>query len=205
MKKLSSIICCAAVAALAALPACAEDISGKLGVTGRLGFTVPADSEFTDIFPHATIDTDTGFTGGGGVLFGLNRSLAAEVEITHTDFDGSISGSKLGNSETTDIAFGLQYRFYEQLPHLVPYAGVGFDILLNDFTFADSFKGDVDTVVGLHAKAGADYFLSKRLAVTGELKGLVAGDADLKDSGFKVGKFDPSGVTTTVGIRYFFN
>ncbi len=205
MKKLCSIVCLAAVAALLAAPASAENISGKLGLTGRLGFMIPADSEYTDASPHATIDTDTGFTGGGGVIFGLNRSVAAEVDITHTDFDGSIGGSRLGNFETLDLAFGLQYRFYEQIPHLVPFAGVGFDVLLNDFTFADGYRADVDTVVGLHAKAGADYFLTKRLALTGEVKGLVAGDADINDAGAKVGNYDPMGVSTTFGIRYFFN
>jgi len=205
MKKLCSIVCLAAVAALVAGPASAENITGKLGVTGRLGFTVPADSEATDVTPHETIDTDTGFTGGGGVIFGLNRSVAAEVDITHTDFDGFIGGIRQGNFETTDIAFGLQYRFYEQIPHLVPYTGVGFDILLNDFTFFDGFRADVDTVVGLHAKAGADYFLTNRLALTGEVKGMIAGDADIRDSGVKVGNYDPMGITTTFGVRYFFN
>lgn len=205
MKKLCSIICLTAVAALLAGPASAEDITGKLGVTGRLGFTVPADSEDTTTPVRTTIDTDTGFTGGGGVIFGLNRSVAAEVDITHTDFDGSIGGSRVGNFETLDIAFGLQYRFYEQIPHLVPYAGAGFDILLNDFTNYAGVKADVDTVVGLNAKVGADYFLTRRLALTGEVKGLVAGDADIKDSLGKVGNYDPMGITTTFGVRYFFN
>lgn len=204
MKKLGSIACLAAVAALLAGPASAEDITGKLGLTGRLGFTVPADSEATDVTPHETIDTDTGFTGGGGVLFGLNRSVAAEVDITHTDFDGHLAGIKQGNFETVDIAFGLQYRFFEQIPHLVPFAGVGFDILLNDFTFVDGFRADVDTVVGLHAKAGADYFVTKQLALTGEVKGLIAGDADITSNGVKIGNYDPMGITTTVGVRYFF-
>jgi outer membrane protein len=204
MNKLCGIICLAAVAALSA-PAFAEDITGKLGVTGRLGFTVPADSEATDVSPHETIDTDTGFTGGGGVIFGLNRSVAAEIDITHTDFDGHLGGIRQGNFETTDFSFGLQYRFYEQIPHLVPYTGVGFNILLNDFTFFDGVKADVDTVLGLHAKAGVDYFVTRRLALTGEVKGLIAGDADIKDAGVKIGNYDPMGITTTFGVRYFFN
>jgi hypothetical protein len=37
------------------------------------------------------------------------------------------------------------------------------------------------------------------------VKGLIASDADIKDAGVKIGNYDPMGITTTFGVRYFFN
>ena len=51
-----------------------------------------------------------------------------------------------------------------------------------------------------------DYFVLKQLAVTGQLKGVLAPDADVRDyRGVKVGNFDPSSLSVTFGVRYFFN
>ena len=52
---------------------------------------------------------------------------------------------------------------------------------------------------------GADYFVIKQLALTGEAKILLAPDADLRVGGTKVGNFDPSSFSMTFGVRYFFN
>jgi outer membrane protein len=205
MKKVCGLICFVAVAALMASTACAENIGGKLGVTGRLGFLVPADSEATSPAPTANIDTDTAFVGGGGVIYGITKNIAAELDITHTDFDGRIGGVGVGNFETNNISIGAQYRFDEPIPHLTPYAGAGLDILVNNFTFADGVKADVDTVVGVHVAGGVDYFLMKQLALTGEMKALLAPDADIRDGGVKVGNFDPMSISMTFGVRYFFN
>ena len=60
----------------------------------------------------------------------------------------------LGEFDITNISFGVQYRF-SNLPakQLVPYAGGGFDVLLNEVSV-----GSVDDVVGVHAAIGVDYF-----------------------------------------------
>ena len=205
MKRWYVMIGLVASMALMAGTACAENIAGKLGVTGRIGFLVPADSEFTAPSPTVNADTDTGFVGGGGFIYGINRNLAAELDITHTDFDGSVGGVRAGNFATNNISLGLQYRFKEPTPHLTPYAGAGLDILLNNFTFDDGVKADVDTVVGVHLAGGADYFVMKQLALTAEAKGVLAPDADIRVSGDKVGNYDPMSFSMTFGVRYFFN
>ena len=84
--------------------------------------------------------------------------------------------------------------------NLVPYVGAGLDILFSDFNNAD-----VDTVAGVHVSGGVDYFIMKQLAVTAELKGVVAPESDIKYGGEKIGNYDPMSLSMTFGVRYFFN
>ncbi len=60
MKKICTI-CCLAISLVAASSAMAADsIQGRLGVTGRIGFLVPSDSEAFN-FPTTKLETDVGF------------------------------------------------------------------------------------------------------------------------------------------------
>ncbi|GFE62833.1 outer membrane beta-barrel protein [Geobacter sp. AOG2] len=176
-----------------------ESIKDRFGITGEIGFLVPADSDAVGTgFVIGRGHTDTGFVGGGGLIYGILNNYAAEFEVTHTGF-GTDAGTDF---DTTNISLGAQYR-YLNLPvkKLVPYAGFGLDILVNGAN-----NGlDVDTVAGVHVKAGADYFLLRQLALTSEIKGVIAPNADIKAGGAKVGEFDPDSFSMTFGVRYFFN
>ena len=207
MKKIAICACFALIVSMAS-NALADSIQDRFGVTGRIGFLIPADSEFTDSPRFRKSDTDTGVVGGGGFIYGIDKNWAAELDITHTEFrahDGF--GFEESDFATTNISLGAQYRFVNlPVKKLVPYAGAGLDILFNDFSPVDGSGGDVDTVVGLHASGGVDYFVLKQLALTGQLKGVLAPDADVRDfRGVKVGNFDPSSLSLTFGVRYFFN
>jgi outer membrane protein len=188
--------------------ALADSIQGRFGVTGRLGFILPAGSEFTDSSRSRKADTDAGFIGGGGFIYGIDKNWAAELDITHSAFRAHDSlGLEESDFGSTNISMGAQYRFLNlPVKYLVPYAGAGLDILFNDFSPTNGSSGAVDTVVGVHASGGVDYFVLRQLALTGQLKGVLAPDADIRDSrGVKVGNFDPSSLSVTFGVRYFFN
>ena len=204
MKRFCFMLGFAAVVILSAGSAFADNIAGRFGVTGRLGFLIPADSETTFPPPTLSIGTDVGFVGGGGFIYGINRDIAAELEVTHTGFDGSIGGIRQGNFETNNISLGVQYRFKEPIARLTPFAGGGLNILLNNFTFDDGVKTDVDTVAGVHLTGGVDYFVVKELALTSALKAVLAPDADISVNGRKIGNFDPMSLSMTFGVRYFF-
>lgn len=191
MKKLLVLACATATMSLAAGTAIADSIKGKLGVTGKIGVMIPADG---DIGPYKN-KTDVGFIGGGGLIYGIDNHLAAEIEITRGMF-----GSEFGNFGITNVTLGAQYRFALAEPKLVPYVGAGLDILVND---ADRGR-DVDTTVGVHASGGIDYFIMKQLALNAEAKLVVAPDADIKGPSGKVGNLDPNSISTTFGVRYFF-
>jgi outer membrane protein len=195
MKRLVFLATLVAVLTLAAGAALADNIAGRIGVTGRLGFVVPADSDLFGL----NVSTDTGFIGGGGLIYGLTKDVALEFDITHSAF-GSSPGVDF---DTTDISFGGQYRFVDlPMRQLVPYAGGGLDILVNGV----SNGLDADTVVGVHVKGGADYFITRDVAANVEMKGILAPDADIHDpTGLKVGNFDPMSFSMTFGLRYFFN
>ena len=199
MKKNLLVSCISLLLILTAGAALAEDLTGKLGITGRLGFQVPYDSESmpTTGGPINNISTDAGFIWGGGFLYGITKNIAAEFDITNSNFTGSNSME----FNVVNLSLGAQYRFKE-ISGVTPYAGAGLDILLNGAN-----KGlDVDTTVGVHVSGGVDYFVMKNLAVTGEMKLVVAPSADIMQSGFgKVGNFDPSSFNMTFGVRYFIN
>lgn len=200
MKKHLVLYCTIISIVLSAATAMAADsIQGRLGVTGRIGFLVPSDSE---VFANpSNLDTDVGFIGGGGFIYGIDKNFAVELDITHTGFDANRNGIKAAEFNTTNVSLGAQYRFADvPVNKLVPYVGAGLDILFNDVDNAD-----VDTVAGVHVSGGADYFILKQVALTAELKGVVAPDADIKAGGVKVGNYDPTSLSMTFGVRYFFN
>lgn len=195
------LFCMAVIVSLGAGSAMADDsINGRLGVSGRIGFIVPADNEAVSTgVLIGRGHTDVGFVGGGGFIYGVTDHIAAEFDITHSSFgtDG------LADFDTTDISMGVQYRFLNiPVRHLVPYVGGGLDILINGAN-----NGlNVDTVVGVNAKAGVDYFVMRNFALTSELKGVLAPNADINRPGSgKIGDFDPDSFTMTFGVRYFFN
>jgi outer membrane protein len=208
MKRTVVFMCLALFSVLSASIAMAADsISGRIGVNGQIGFLVPADSDaFEPYTPSYNLQTDVGFIGGGGLIYGVNKNLAIEFNITYTEFGGNIGGFQEGDFDTTNIGFGMQYRFVDiPVQHLVPYAGGGLDILFNGFSSSYGESLDVDTVAGAHLCGGVDYFILPQLALNAELKGVLAPDADIKFGGIKVGNFDPTSLSMTFGVRYFFN
>jgi outer membrane protein len=196
MKKILVLAALAAAAALSAGTALAYDINGSLGVTGKIGFLSPADND-SDFYHNRT---DTGLVGGGGLIYGVADRFAGEFDITRTSF-----GSETGDFGITDFSLGAQYRFLVPRRELVPFAGVGIDILASDYDPYNGARRDVDTTVGFHVKGGVDYFLQRSFAVTAEAKLVAAPDVAINDRyGDRRGTFDPSSFSSTVGVRYFF-
>ena len=203
MKKSFKLTAFTLLFCLAAGTASAENIKDRFGITGLMGFTLPASSSVIG----ATLDTDPGIIFGGGFLYGIDKNLAAELTVLHSGFDAKdvSTGNKIAEFEVIDISIGGQYRVITSVPSLVPYVGAGLDILLNDFkiTSGPVVRGDIDTTIGVHVSGGADYFLNKNLALTGELRIMTAMSGDIRPDVGKGGKFDPSSFSGLFGIRYF--
>lgn len=198
MKKIIVLACLATTVSMTAGTAMADSIQGRLGVTGKVGFISPADNS-AEYYDNRT---DVGLIAGGGLIYGLDNHIALELDLT-----GAAFGSDTGDFSTTDFSIGAQYRFATNQSQLVPFIGAGLDIIATDYEADNGAGSDVDTALGGHVKVGADFFLQKNFALTAEAKLLVAPKADITDSwnGVHAGKYDPSNVSTTVGIRYFFN
>jgi outer membrane protein len=190
------LLICAAWLAVQAGTAAAEDLRGRIAMTGRVGVINPANSERADRDGTLVVSTDAGIIGGGGFLVGVDENLAVDVEVTRSSY----TTYGLGTAGVTDLGVGLQYRFPERR-RFVPYGAAGLDVLINDLS--DRFT---DTVVGFHVAAGVDYMLLRDVALNAELKGVEAFSADVRGyNGVKVGEFDPTNVSLTFGARFFFN
>lgn len=201
MKRFLTVVCLTVAVAGITGTALADSIKGRLGITGRLGFIAPAESDFDD----RKLEGDVGFIGGGGVIYGITDNLAAEIDVTHTEFGAeSVSGQDEGDFEVVNVSLGAQYRFLVPQSKFVPYGGVGLDILFSDYTRPSGTEGHVDTAVGVHIRGGVDYFVTRQLVLNAEVKGGVAPEVDMEADG-RSGNFDPSAVVGTVGVRFFFN
>lgn len=200
MRMRKSVVTLAVVllTALAADFPAAEDLTGKLGGTARIGFTVPADSDWEVAGP---LNAETGVIFGAGLLYGVTRNLAAELDFTHSIYDLRFDRfSKDGTANVTNLSFGAMWRFASERPY-TPYAGGGLSVLFNDYTDAD-----VDTTVGVNFKGGIDYFLNPRVALNAELKWVISPTADMKSRPVSDnGSFDPSSLSGLFGVRYIFN
>ncbi|BDV41178.1 outer membrane protein [Geotalea uraniireducens] len=201
MTKAMGVIGALLLLALTGTTALADSIKGRLGVTGRIGFYLPTDSDYNDY----KLETDAGFLGGGGLIYGITDNLAAEIEVTHTEFGANrVSDADEGDFEIVNVALGAQYRFLIPQPVLVPYAGGGLDILINDYKRPNGTNVDVDTTVGAHICGGIDYFLTKQLVLNAEMRAVIAPQVDINGPDGS-GHFDPSGFAGTFGFRVFFN
>lgn len=197
MRKTIVAAACALLVTALAGNAAAEELRGRLAVTGRLGITNPADSERNIAEGKLIVESDPGFVGGGGILYGVDDNVAAEIDVTRSSYHTS----GFGRAEVTDVSIGGQYRFPER-QRFVPYVGAGIDILLNDLS-GDRYT---DTVLGAHLAGGVDYMAMRQVAFTAEVKGVQAFSSDVKEIGVgKVGEFDPSHLAVTFGARFFFN
>ena len=197
MKKLIVFACLATTISMTAGVAMADSIKGRIGVTGKLGFILPADND-ADLTHNKT---DVGLTAGAGLIYGLDNHFAAEIGVTQSNFDADN-----GDFDVTDFSLGGQYRFTSTNPKLVPYLGAGFNILATDYNSNNGGSRDVDTKFGVYASGGVDYFLLNNMALTAEVRLVVAPDAKITDgNGNSRGHFDPTSFSTTGGIKFFFN
>ena len=64
---------------LVAGSALAESINGRLGLTGKVGFIVPLKD--ITINGGETGEHDTGFAGGGGLMYGFGDNFAVELDV----------------------------------------------------------------------------------------------------------------------------
>lgn len=195
--------------ALAAGSADAESIEGRLGITGQLGFATAAKSSYSRDFATSNalqddvLRPDATFAGGGGLIFGLRRNLALEAGALYlAPRDYKNAGRKALEIENTDVSLGLQLR-NDISDDMAAYLGGGVDVLLTWVRDVNGNKGDADTVVGGHVNVGGDYFVTKRIALNFDLRGLIFPEADLKSGGATVAEYDPISFVGLFGVRFF--
>ena len=227
MKKI--LFVATAVLLLMAGTAMADSIAGKVGITARGGASYIFNSNWTDaqiaawlIDPAIVVKKDInagwGWTGGGGIMYGITDNLAVDFDVIYlqTGLKGTGDGveTTIGTGKTVDFALGAQWRFMPT-SHFVPYVGAGVDVLWNMIDVDNGFKTTVDitglnvaTTFGGHLSAGADYFFTPNIALNAEIRGLLSTKGDIKADNDPTGtvraQYDPSNVSAFLGIRFFF-
>ena len=225
MKKI--VIFAAAAVFLFANLAMAESIAGKVGVTARGGASYLFNSEFTDEFITANplvdqdIKRDIGWTGGGGLMYGITDNLAVNFDVLYLQTTLKMSNAaqdyKIATAKTIDFSLGAQWRFIPK-SRFVPYIGAGLDILWNKADINDEFRAnrvaptssiDIATTYGGHLSVGGDFFITPNIALNAEVRGLYStkGDITFKNAGLvddKIAHYNPTNVSGFLGIRFFF-
>jgi len=191
------IACTLSLLVLFTSAAMAEDINGRLGLTGKAGVIVPLED--STINGQTFWLSDEGFAGGGGIMYGIGQHLAVETDITHVpSLDVKMgTGGKVAEAQFTDFSIGLQFRIPTGTG-LVPYVGGGADFIKGDIS-----SSTLDWAVGGHVNGGVDYFVNKSIALNLEARGIFAEKSDIQQNGQTVGKFNPDSVVTTFGVRLF--
>lgn len=185
------------ILALASASAGAESLAGRFGITGKAGALVLLQDDFIS----ATDGSQPAFAAGGGIIFGLSRNLAAEIDVTHVpELEVEIAGNKAYEASMTDVALGLQYRPASD-NRVVPFFGAGIDFIKGDLEHVSGANYDLEWTVGGHVNAGLDYFVTRGIAFTVDVRGLYAAKGDVESAGTKVGEYDPMSFIGTLGIR----
>lgn len=175
----------------------ADTIANRFGFTGRIGVLVPLENEFI----KNTTDTDPGLAWSGGFIYGFNDHIATELEVTYIpELEVEIAGDKAYEADMMDIAVGLQYRFSPE-KHLVPFVGIGVDFIKGDLDHVNGNSYDMDWTFGGHVNAGFDWFLTKGIALTTDMRLTVADTGDIKKGNSSVGEYDPLWFQAMVGFR----
>ena len=177
--------------------ALADSLDGRLGLTGKGGVLDPLQDDFVS----STSKSRAGLSGGGGLIFGFGRNFAAEVDVTHVPgLDVEMSGSKVFDATLTDVALGIQFRVTPE-NRLVPYFGAGVDFIKGSLKTLEGVEYDMDWTEGGHVSLGFDYFITRGITFTAELRAILAAKGDVTSAGLKVGDYNPNSFIGTVGIR----
>jgi len=214
MKKI--VLLATAVLFLFATTAMANSIDGKFGITARGGISSISNSEWT-YGAGGDIGTDIGWTGGGGIMYGITDNVAVTFDVIYlqADLKGDCPG--LGTivtaGKTIDFAVGAQWRFMPK-SLFVPYVEVGVDAMWNKLETTNEFQAtlglygvEVGRTYGGHLSVGADYFFTPNIALNAEIRGLYSTKSDITtdvDGGYKLGEYNPSNISGFIGIRFFF-
>lgn len=174
-----------------------ETLQGRFGIYGKGGAIVPLQSDFVS----GSSGTSAGAATGGGLIFGVTKNWAIELDVTYAPrFDVDFNGSKSFDATYTDVALGAQYRFASQ-NRVVPYVGFGADFIRGRLKFVGSGPGSdhtLDWTEGGHINLGFDYFITRGIVFTIDTRGIAAIEGDIKGTN---GHWHPLSFVGTAGIR----
>ena len=198
---------CVAVLALPAQTRAAEE--GPY-IEGRLGISLPQNSDLDSATASQELGLDNGFVGNVAVGHGYGNGFRTEFELgfRRNDVD-SISGGGSGTGDLTgwSAMANALYDFKVNGP-LQPYVGIGAGVAHLDLSGATPSVGtsinDTDTAFAWQGMAGVSYAVSERVKLTLGYRYFAVPDADFSGSTGTSFDSDYASHDVLFGVRYSF-
>jgi opacity protein-like surface antigen len=228
------IVFALALAAAAATPTFAADlptkgpavaapatvVANRWYIEGRLGFPLRQDYDINigGGIGSGTYEPDTGWFGAVAVGVQWHPNWRAELAFSYatgSDGDVTLAGVVLphrGDVSVYTFMLNGYYVFTNWGPAFQPFLGAGLGVALFDVNRLGAVGGGfvadgTDTTVAAALHVGADYFLTRSLALTGRYTLGYSGEVSVGSS--------PAGITTTrdgtfdhifsAGFRWYLN
>lgn len=189
----------------AAAPAAAQEIRGKWGVGVRGGMAFLSQDVAQDT------QGDSGPMVSGQLLHGVNETLSVGVDVAWESHTVKAVGVEFGEATTISAIPFAEFRA-DGLGALAPYLSLGLGFNFNSFD-RNSFgkraftKFDPKDTLALRFAGGADYFVTRSLALNAEAawKGN-AGKVDVCSPFIGCGTDDwkMSAFSVLLGLRLYF-
>lgn len=180
-------------------------------VEGRLGISLPQDSELDSATTSQEVDLENGFVGNFAVGHGYGNGVRTELELGFRENDvDSVSGG--GGASTGDVSswsamVNALYDFNAS-GKLQPYIGVGAGIARLDVSGASPSAGtiidDADTTFAWQGMAGVAYAVSERVKLTLGYRYFAVPDASFNSSAGTSFDSDYASHDILFGLRYSF-
>lgn len=170
-------------------------------VVGKVGVFVPND------LSEGTKDFDNGPAIGVSVGRMINKNLSVELGVDYTRTRWTeLNDGYDPNIEINTIGVPLVVKLYAPLVNKVNvFSGFGIGCYYSEINMRGQDLDERSTgyTVGYQAVAGADYMVTDKIAVTGEVKYTLIDQKGL--SGVIDGKdVQVGGVSSSVGVKYLF-
>jgi outer membrane protein len=148
------------------------------------------------------LDVDTRTTAEVGLTYFFTREIAGEFGVTQAKHDVTSNGVNIGTVKITPVNLAVQYHWNMGSP-FIPYAGAGINYTKISSVDLGGVGLDGSSTGGL-LEVGANYDLSKRFRLNGDIKKIWLNSDVFAAGGAKLGDLDVNPWTFAVGVAMKF-
>lgn len=193
-----------------AVPTAAQAAEDGFYAEGRIGLSLPLDSDLDSATTSQEVDLDRSIVGNVAIGHGYGNGVRTELEIGFRENDvDSISGGGSGTGDvgTWSVMANALYDVAVDGP-LKPFFGIGAGIARLDASGATPSTGtsidDSDTAFAWQGMAGVAYAVNERVKLTLGYRYFSVPDADLNNNAGTSFETDYASHDVLFGLRYSF-
>ena len=205
-KFVAGLFCAMSLAA----PMAAQAAEDGFYAEGRIGLSLPLNSDLDSATTSQEVDLDRSIVGNVAVGHGYGNGVRTELEIGFRENDvDSISGGGSGTGDVATWSF-MANALYDVAVDgpLKPFFGIGAGIARIDASGATPSTGtsinDTDTAFAWQGMAGVAYAVNERVKLTLGYRYFAVPDADLNNNVGTSFETDYASHDVLFGLRYSF-